>query len=98
MLRRGRLDHVLKCIGLMIFLLTVLDTPSTTASPAPAAMELISLGGPLENSKIENAPPSRLHRIFDDWIGGNKVRMVAEVTKPHIKRWHHRRRYRGVHH
>jgi hypothetical protein len=38
--------------------------------------------------------------LLGDWVGfgGNRARLVAEMARPHIKRWHGRKKYRGVHH
>ena len=91
-----RFSNVLTCISFVVFVLSILISPSTAALPNPA-MEITS-HREMDDNNVEVTPFSRLHRIFDDWMGGNRVRMVAEVTKPHIRRWHHRRRFRGVHH
>src|SRR2546430_6690940 len=87
MFTRRRFNHVLMCISFVVFVLSILIIPSTTELPNPA-MEITS-HREIDDNNVEVTPLSRLHRIFDDWMVGNRVRMVAEVSKPHIRRWHH---------
>jgi len=87
---------------LILIFMSIFLIRSTVALPSSAALaiRMFDKGSTdtTDNAAGVNAPPSRLHRVFNDWIGGNRARMVAEVTHPHIKRWHGRKRYRGVHH
>ena len=100
---RGRADVALASFTtvLILIFLSIFLIRSTVALPSSAALEIrmFDKGSTdiTDNARV-NVPPSRLHRVFNDWIGVNRARTVAEVTHPHIKRWHGRKRYRGVHH
>src|SRR5271155_3517265 len=95
-----RANSSLAVFSIIIFLLSILMVPAAMALPSSAGTEIEPLEARTVDNKVEVTPRprSKLHRVFTDWIGGNKARIVAEATQPHIKRWHGRRKYRGVHH
>jgi hypothetical protein len=94
---RARVSYFLGCIGIIILVLSILTVPMTLA--LPSSTEIRSIEIPTEDNDAWVSPRSKLGRFFSEWVGGgNRAQMVAEVSKPHIKRWHNRRRYRGVHH
>ena len=99
---RGRLNSILAALSIIIFVFTVAVVPATFALPSTAGGVGLEIRGMETRATIDNnvdaTPPSRLRRLFSEWIGGNRARIVAETTKPHIKRWTGRRKYRGVHH
>ena len=93
---RARVSYFLGCIGIIILVLSILTVPMTLALPSSTEIRSIEIP---EDNDTWVSPRSKLGRFFSEWVGGgNRAQMVAEVSKPHIKRWHHRRRYRGVHH
>jgi hypothetical protein len=100
MSNHARVNYFLGCIGIIILVLSILTVPMTLALPSSTEIRPIEI--PTDYTEDNDAwvsPRSKLGRFFSEWVGGgNRAQMVAEVSKPHIKRWHNRRRYRGVHH
>lgn len=99
---RGRLNAILAAVSIIIFVLAVAIVPTTFAIPSTTAGAGLEIRGiearAIVDNNVDITPPSRLRRLFGDWIHGNRARIVAETTNPHIKRWTGRRKYRGVHH
>src|SRR5271170_4242276 len=83
-------------VSIIIFVTSIFSIVPARAMPFSAGTKI----GLVKKSTIDNeiTPRSILTRIFNDWIGGNRAQIVADVTYPHIKRWHGRKKYRGVHH
>jgi hypothetical protein len=92
---RSRLDHALACAAVIILLLSILVVPATIALPISGTNEKLAF----EKRFTEETPTRSIFaRIFDEWAGSqSRVQVIADMSKPHIKRWS-RKRYRGVHH
>jgi hypothetical protein len=93
----GRLNSFIVCFVAIVYLIAMV-IPPTAALPPPTSLEI---SDSLEIKRVDTheiTPRSKLRQQLSNWLSGSRVRMVAEISKPHIKQWHIRKRYRGVHH
>jgi len=84
-------------LGIFLVILATLVVPAAHALPSNSVPAEATASESIDHD-VAISTVSRISRIFGEWSPRSRVQMIAEISKPHIRRWHTHRRYRGVHH